>query len=370
MAYIPDSSSVVAFQSDPSKFQASITGTVTVRNGSSVSGQLGASVIGTVPVTQAGAWFVSGSVATVVANQSVSGTVGASIIGLTPVNIVGAPSIYGNISGSVAAFQGGAWSTSVVGTVGASIIGTVPVVQSGVQVTSIVSSIPSSVLVGASIFGQLPAGTAVLGSVAALQGTNPWVVNFSNSSIIAINAGSVVAIPSGSVISVLQAPSIVGTYAEDAASASGDKGLFMLGVRNDTMASVTSADVDYSTISTGPVGETIVANSPITKWISGTASTVSGSAAVASVALIAAQGASIFSYITSAQVANTGPSTALITFTTGGSILGYAPAPTGGGAILNMPNGLKSRPNASIDISSSAASSVISVSAQGFISKT
>ena len=38
-----------------------------------------------------------------------------------------------------------------------------------------------------------------IGSVTALQGTNPWIQTFSNSSIIAVATGSVVAIPQGSV---------------------------------------------------------------------------------------------------------------------------------------------------------------------------
>lgn len=210
-----------------------------------------------------------------------------------PVSVVGTLSLSGN--------------PSISGTVGASVIGTVPVVQSGTVISSI-------------------SGTVVV-------------------------------------------QSIVGTYAEDAAHASADAGLFSLGVRNDTMASVASADGDYTYHAVGPVGETLVANAPITKWVSGTTSTVSGSAAVASVALIAAQGSSIFTYLTSAQIYNSGATSALITFTSGGSILGYGQAPTGGGGNMYMPNAMKSRPNASIDISASAASSVISVSGQGFISK-
>ena len=119
---------------------------------------VGASIIGTFPVTVSGNPSVSGTVnignvpsvnATVVGNPSVSGTVGASIIGavninpasvlvLNPVSILAvtqngawSASLVGTIPGSVVSFQGGAWTPSVSGTVGASIIGTVPVVQSG-----------------------------------------------------------------------------------------------------------------------------------------------------------------------------------------------------------------------------------------------
>src|ERR1051326_4906809 len=52
---------------------------------------------------------------------------------------------------------------------------------------------PSSLLSGASIFGQLPAGTAPLGSVAALQGTNPWITNINHSVATVIIGGSIAA---------------------------------------------------------------------------------------------------------------------------------------------------------------------------------
>ena len=106
-------------------------------------------------------------------------------------------------------------------------------------------STPSSNLGGSSIYGQLPGGIAVLGSVATLQGTNPWIITGSvqgfptNQNI----SGSVVAFQGGTRIS-----SIIGAYAEDAGHTQSDPGVFILGVRNDTMASVTSADLDYGPI--------------------------------------------------------------------------------------------------------------------------
>lgn len=272
--------------------------------------------------------------------------------------------------------------------------------------------------VGASIVGQLPAGTAVLGSVAALQGTNPWIVTSSvagglfpisgsvaavitnanvnvsgsvaafvtgsssiitvwkDSSVLSVPVGSVVtvlqsssilAVPVGSVITVWQNASIAGTYAEDAAHASGDRGLLSLNVRNDTMASVTSADGDYGALALGPSGEAVVANAPITKWIRGTADlrVVLGS----SVTAIAAQGASIFTYITGIQVANMGSASVLVTFGGGlGSILGYTIAPAGGGSNILYPNALKTGENSAFTASISGTASVL-VSAQGFIAK-
>lgn len=336
------------------------------------------SVVGTINTTLSGAGSVvavlqSSSIIAVVTgsvvaiptnNQSVSGTVGASVIGWVPVQTSNTSviSYIQNsvatviIGGSVAATFTPPANQSVSGTVGASVIGWVPIQPSNTSTIGIFQN--SSIL------------AVPVGSIVAV---------FQSSSILAVPVGSVItvwkdssvlSVPVGSTIAVLQSPSIVGTYAEDSGHTSGDKGLFVLQVRNDTMSSITSTDADYSPQAVGPVGEVITANAPITKWISGTTSTVSGSAAVASVALIPAQGASIFTYLTSAQIYNSGATSALITFTTGGSILGYGQAPTGGGANIMIPNGLKSRPNFTIDVSASAASSVISIAGQGFISKT
>ena len=288
-------------------------------NPASVSGTVGASIIGTVPVTQ-------------------SGTVISSISGSVDIGV---------IPGSVVAFQG------------------------GIRATSIVSTIPSSVIVGASIFGQLPAGTAPIGSVATLQGTNPWIVNFQNSSIIGINAGSVVAISQGSVITVAQANSIVGTYAEDAGHTPGDKGVFSLGVRNDTMSSVTSADGDYSQIGVGPMGETIVANAPITKWVQGTASMLGGTPVNGgSVTVIAAQGSSVFTYITGIQIANPSANNVFLRFEGAtSSTIGFTIVPANGGSNMVFPNALKTNANGAFTASISGVASVY-LSAQGFISKT
>lgn len=236
---------------------------------------------------------------------------------------------------------------------------------------SVVGNLGSSSVsgtVGASIVGQLPAGTAMLGSVVAYQGVTPWVVNFQNSSIIAVQAGSVVSLSVGSVITVLQAASIVGTYAEDAASASGDKGFLVMGARNDTLASVTSNDGDYSSHVVGPAGELIAANAPFTKWVQGNISVLATFGV--SVAAIPAQGASIFTYITGVQVANMSASSVLVTLSGAtSSIIGYTVAPAGGGSNMVFPNALKTSANGAFTASVSGVSSVY-LSAQGFISKT
>jgi hypothetical protein len=198
----------------------------------------------------------------------------------------------------------------------------------------------------------------VSGSVVAFLGTNPWPV---------VNVGSIISLNIGSVISYLQAPSIVGTYAEDAAFAQNDKGVFVLGVRNDNMSSVTSADLDYSQMAVGPVGENIVANAPITKWVQGTADLRVSQGG--SIAVIAAQGSSVFTYITSYQIANMGSASVLVTLSGAtSSIIAYTIAPAGGGSNVVLRNALKTNANAAFAASISGAASVL-VSAQGFVAR-
>lgn len=297
----------ISSSSAPNSSGATVGIGIALPTGTNVIGAVAASISGVVSVTLSG-------------NPSISGTV----------NIAGNPSI----SGTVQAQQSGTWSASVM--------------------TNVITSIATA--------GQ------VMGSVAALQATNPWIVNFQNSSIIAINAGSVVAVSQGSIITVLQNPSIVGTYAEDAPAASGDKGFLVMGARNDTLASVTSNDGDYSSHVVGPAGELIAANAPFTKWVNGTTSVLNQFGA--SMITIAAQGSSIFTYITSGQVANMSPNSVLVTFSGAtSSIVGYTIAPSGGGSNFVIPNAWKSNANGAITASVSGVSSVY-ISLQGFISKT
>lgn len=205
------------------------------------------------------------------------------------------------------------------------------------------------------------------------------VALFQNSSILAVPVGSTIAIlqsssilsvPVGSTLTIWQSPSIVGTYAEDAASASGDKGFLVMGARNDTLASVTSADGDYSSHVVGPAGELIAENAPLTKWVSGTASMLGGVPLTSSVTVIPAQGSSVFTYITSAQVANLGSASVLVGFYGGtSSLIAYTIAPAGGGSNLYFQNGIKTNANSAFAASVSGTASVF-LSAQGFISKT
>ena len=351
----------------------------------SVSGTVGASVIGAVPIQLSNSSIITvgqGSIATVIiggsiaasftppANQSVSGTVGASIIGYPSINIAGSiagtylePAVVVSVTGVAMMFKTNI-NTSTMGAISAN--NPLPVTFSATSNQSVSGAVNVS-------------GSVLLGS------SNASVITvWQNSSVIAINAGSVVtivpgsvitvwkdssvlAVPVGSTIALLQSPSIVGTYAEDAASASGDKGLFTLNVRNDTMSSITSADGDYTPLATGPVGEALTANAPITKWVQGTADFRNGNAG-ASIIAIASGGSSVFTFITAVQIANMGSASVLVTFASGGSTLGYSIAPAGGGSNIYYPNALKTPGNFGFAASISGTASVL-VSAQGFIAK-
>lgn len=164
-----------------------------------------------------------------------------------------------------------------------------------------------------------------------------------------------------------QAP-VVGTTFEDAPHTSGDPGFFALGVRNETLASITSTDLDYSPQAVGPSGEQITVNAPYTKWVQGNVNLSPNGGA--SVAVIAPQGSSIFTYVTGVQIANMGSASVLVTFSGAtSSVVGYSIAPAGGGSNIMLPNAWKTNANGAFTASISAQASVY-VSAQGFISKT
>lgn len=268
------------------------------------------SVSGTIQAEQIGAWRVS-----VINSTPSSLLAGVSVIGLTPVNVTNTNI---NVSGSVAAFQAGAQTTSVVG------------------------------------------------SVTAYQGAVPWIVNFQNSSIIAINAGSVITINPGSIITVAQANSIVGTYAEDSAHTTAERGLFTLGVRNDTVASFVGTNLDYTPFAVDSAGRILTNQfAPEEARVEGYNSVVSTSVTN----LVPAAGAGLRNYITDIMIANTGATAALITFRSGGgaSILGYTIAPAGGGSnMMNFATPMRTLANQTFDFQPATASSVIYATVKGF----
>lgn len=169
-----------------------------------------------------------------------------------------------------------------------------------------------------------------------------------------------------SISGIVEINSVLGTYFEDNQHSSNDRGFFQLAVRNDTLSSITSLDNDYSPVVVGPVGETITANAPITKWVQGVTSVMYGG----SVTTIPAQGSSIFTYVTGLQVANVGITSVLVTlFGATSSVVGYVASPANQTVPLVFPNALKTNANGAFHASISGVASVY-LSAQGFISKT
>lgn len=423
----------------------SVQASLTPAANQSVSGTVGASIIGTVPVTQVtspwtvvssvtgGIFPISGSVAAVVtntnlnisgsvaawlnssnasvitvgspvANQSVSGTVGASIIGLPPVKLSDGTDILDFYEENQ---------------VDASVVGIAQMFKSNVSssILSVVSpSTPLPVVgsisgtTGSSIIGQLPAGTAVLGSVATLQGTNPWIIQPTSGSVIATQggtwstsvmtnvitsiatagqvmgsvatlqgtmpwtigsiygniSGSVAAfiVGNSSVITIQQAPSIVGTYAEDAASAGGDKGILTLGVRNDAVASLVGADLDYTAWATDSAGRQLYKPFAADENRLDTVSSVVST----SVTALFTSVVGLRNYVTDIMVANTGSVATLVTFKDGStSILGFTIAPAGGGSNINgMAFPLRTAPAQDFTYTAGTASSVLYVTAKGY----
>lgn len=386
------SGSVVAFQGSAPWANTNVGSVITVGQGSIAVNIIAGSISATF---------------TPPANQSVSGTVGASIIGLAPVSVSNFPTNQ-NVSGSVVAFQGGTQITSIAGNVAVqglnapvasvtgnpvytggsdgngsvaafklgagreqiitgsiqgtvSVLGTVPVTQSGAWSTSIIggasvfqagtwsTSIMTNVITSIATAGQ------VMGSVAALQATNPWNV-----------AGSVAAfiVGNASVITVLQSPSIVGTYAEDVPSTGADKGIFTLGIRNDTVASLVGADLDYTGWSTDSAGRHLVKPFAAEEVRLSTVSSVVST----SVTALFSSVTGLRNYVTDVWVANTGASATLVTFKDGStSTLGFTIAPAGGGSNLpglNFP--MRTAPGQDFTYVTATATSVLYITAMGY----
>src|SRR3990167_8489998 len=399
MAYIPESNSVVSYQAPGSILSASVFGSV------------GASVIGTVPVTQAtNPWTVDGEVTvgnfsgSVVAfqgtnpwivdgeitfgnfptNQNVAGSV-VAFQGTSPWTVDGTVSVGNfpaiqdiagsvvafqgtnpwtvdgevtvgnfptnqNISGSVVSFQGtNPWTVDGTVNVGnfpalqdisGSVVsfqgtdpwvisgevtqGTTPwvitgsvqgdlnatvssasVVQEGTWRVSVISSTPSSMLAGASIFGQLPAGTAVLGSVATLQGTTPWII----SSIYGNISGSVASFPRGTIItslvstipsSVIVGASIFGhapvfIIGGSVATATTNSSVMLLGGDNIIGSVATLQGTNPWIVD----GEVTVGNFPTNQNISGSVVAFQGGTVITSIIGAMADTASVYAVLSS-----------------------------------------------------------------------
>lgn len=402
------------------------------------------------------AYQLAGSVlatsGTAAANQSVSGAVTAP-----PGSIIQVSGATTTTAGSIISVTNPAGSVTTVA-------GTVATTQSGTWISSIVSTVPSSVIVGASIFGQLPAGTATLGSVAAivsnfpanqsvsgattttagsiLSVTNPAGsvtavsgISFSLSSV-HIVSGSVITVPTGStitlnqgssiiarvtgsvailgtsgsimavtvvsgstlafapagslmsvtnpagsitqvtntnvgsVIVVWQVPSIVGTYAEDATHTTADKGFFVMGVRNDAVASFTGANLEYNPFGHDSAGRMLIKPfAPGESSLLSTASTVNfGTATAASIRLFVAPGAGLKNYITDFNISNTGAATTLVSFVDeDASVMGRTIAPAGGGSNHSFATPLTTQiANKQVGVIAATATSVLHITLTGY----
>lgn len=231
--------------------------------------------------------------------------------------------------------------------------------------------------VGASIIGQLPAGTAVLGSVMTLQGTNPWRtlgsvsgtvdIGTTSGSVVAFQGGAWTPSVSGTVgASIIGAVPVYGTTSEDSAHSSGDSGHFVLGVRNDAVASFVSADSEYTPFSLDSAGRTLTRPyAPEESRVEGYGSTVN----VSITTLVPAAGTGLRNYITDLWFANTGSVATLITFKSqgGASVLGYTIAPSGSGSNLpGLVTPIRTGANETFDFQASTGVSVLYATVKGF----
>ena len=265
--------------------------------------------------------------------------VGASIIGLTPVTVVNPVSVL-----SVNPTPG---SVMVLNPV--SILATT---QSGTRISSVINSAPSSLLTGASIFGQLPAGTATLGSIVAYQGVPSWNVGGSVISYPGTGAGSVQAVQSGtrisSIVNSIPSSLLTGQY----------------GHRNDNVASYLGGNLSWNQIATDSAGRTLV------KPFAAEEARIEGYVTLTSTSLttLVAATTGLRNYITDAWFANTGSVSTLITFSdSAASVLGYTIAPAGGGSNLpGLAMPIRTGAGATFNIQAGSPTSTLYATVKGF----
>lgn len=233
-----------------------------------------------------------------------------------------------------------------------------------------------------SVLSIIPGSVATVSSPASVSGVGLFNVNnVGNGSILAIIPGSVATAPypasvsgvgvfntnhigNGSVITVWSNPSVAGTYAEDTTHSNGERGIFVLGVRNDTVASFVSANTDYGPIGTDSAGRVMTIVAPEESRVSGYGS-VNGTSVTTA---IAAAGTGIRNYITNIEVVNTGSVATLVTFQDGAaSVIGFTIAPATGGSNINtvqMP--MRTGANTTFDFRATSSPSTLYVTARGY----
>ena len=200
---------------------------------------------------------------------------------------------------------------------------------------------------------QLIGGTNVIGSVAVLQGTNPWVIGNSsvqvqniatgNSSVQLISTSASIAtqvnriLQGVSSVQVMTGIGVIGSVAAlqgtqpwltqvvtSVATRPGPGSVSGVGIFNVNHTGNGSVLV----VVPGSVATVFSPASPI----SGHASTVNASSG--SVLVLASVQATLYAYVTDFLLSNTGATTTLVKFTDrDGSVMGKSIAPTGGGAV-------------------------------------
>ena len=246
-----------------------------------------------------------------------------------------------NVIGSVATLQGtNPWITmgSVMLLNGDAVIGSVATLQ-GTNPWRTLGSVSGTVDIGTSS-----------GSVLAFQGTAPWAI----SSIYGNISGSVLSQQLGtrisSIVNSIPSSLLTGTY----------------GHRNDAVASYLGGNLTWNPISTDSAGRTLVRPyAAEAARVEGYASTVNINAN----SIIAAAGTGLRNYITDVWVANTGAAATLVTFLSGGglSVLGYTIAPAGGGSNLpGLVTPMRTDVAATFDFRAATGTSVLYITAKGF----
>ena len=308
--------------------------------------------------------FLTALPITLTGNPSISGTVilgggqtSVSGVGIFNTNPIGNGSVFAVLrDSSVAALQG-----------------TNPWVVHGS--IAVMSAVPHSVatlqgtnpwVVGNSSV-MLTQGINTIGSVATVQGTNPWTI--SNSSVYLTPGigvlGSVATLQGTSPwITTVQNNSIAGTYPEDTAHVDGHRGIFTLGVRNDAVASFASANLDYTPRATDSQGRTLVKVAPEEARIQSVIAATAGNTS-----FLAAAGAGLRTYITDAFVTNTSSNATLVTFQDqDNSVMGRTIAPaTGGSNMVSLATPMRTGGfNQTVSIVMTPITSTLGVTALGY----
>lgn len=412
-------SSVTALQgTNPWAVQLTSGSILTTVGNSSVQLLGGSNVIGSVATLQGtNPWVIQPTSGSVIAYQlagsvmAVNATVNT---GNSSVQVLGGNAMIG----SIAAYQGvSPWTVQLSS---GSIITT-----GGNSSVQVVGLMPPQSVSGVGTFNIDPIGAGSIiakltnSSVTTLQGTNPWFVQLTsgsvittggnssvqvvgilpntsvsgvgqfnvnhtgNGSVLVLALGSIATAPfpasvsgvgifnvnhigNGSIQTVWTNPSIAGTYQEDGVHTSADRGIFVLGVRNDAVASFVSANGDYTPFGHDSAGRVLMKPfAPEESRIQGVSSTVNTNPS----SLIAAAGAGLRNYITDLWIANTGSVSTLVTFRDGdASIIGKTIAPAGGGSnIPAMQTPMRTNAlNSQIEFTAGTATSILHVTAFGF----